>query len=173
MIDQAIDLGINFFDTADSYGCGDSERLLGKCIRKVRGEVILSSKAGYHFGPLQKIARWVKPLLKRIVKKSSKTQHSAVHFRNQALQQNFSPTYIKSAIEGSLRRLGTEYLDIFLLHSPPESVLKRGDVFEVLEALQKKGRAQVFRRVGCHKQRCYTLPSYSYSFYATSSRSSA
>ncbi|HNP27961.1 MAG TPA: aldo/keto reductase [Nitrospirales bacterium] len=144
LIHKALDMGINFFDTADSYGCGDSERLLGKAVRGARDKLILCSKAGYHFGPVQRIARWVKPLAKRILGKVPATQSPALIVRNQASRQNFSPVYIKTAIEGSLRRLGTDYLDLFLLHSPPSSVLKDGEIFETLENLKDKGMLRYF-----------------------------
>ncbi|HNP95394.1 MAG TPA: aldo/keto reductase [Cyclobacteriaceae bacterium] len=144
LIHTAMDMGINFFDTADSYGFGDSERLLGKAVKGVRDKLIICSKAGYHFGPVQRIARWVKPLAKRILGKVPATQGPALLVRNQASRQNFSPDHIKGAIEGSLRRLGTDYLDLFLLHSPPSNVLKDGEIFETLENLKDKGMLRYF-----------------------------
>ena len=54
-------------------------------------------------------------------------------------EQSFSATHLRSALEGSLRRLGRDELDVFLLHSPLEAVLASGDAFLVLDRLREEG----------------------------------
>jgi len=81
--------GINFYDTADIYGDGHSEELIGKVFEKVRHEVVIATKGGslYHTTP--------------------------------PAPQDFSPEHLRSALEASLRRLRTDYIDVYQLHSPP------------------------------------------------------
>ncbi|MBP1991001.1 aldo/keto reductase [Paenibacillus eucommiae] len=88
---RALELGITFFDTADGYGWDDvgpgaNERLVGKALGKNRHEVQLATK----FGPLRS--------------------------RTESLGLNGTPAYTKQACEASLRRLGTDYIDLYYLH---------------------------------------------------------
>jgi aryl-alcohol dehydrogenase-like predicted oxidoreductase len=61
-----------------------------------------------------------------------------------ALAQNFSPGYLRKAVEGSLRRLRTDYLDLFQLHSPPASVVERGEWEPALEAMKRAGKIRYY-----------------------------
>ena len=141
---EALDKGINFFDTADIYGQGDSERLLGSVFRGQRHRLLLCSKAGYTFGTGRYIPRWLKPLAKRVVRrwKSARTAATAVRGRSQ--RQDFTPAHIRAAVEGSLRRLGTEHLDIFLLHCPPVEVVANGTALETLVRLKECGLVRYY-----------------------------
>ena len=86
-IRRAVELGINFFDTADMYGRGKNEELLGKTIKGSRDKVILATKFG-------------------IVRTDDVRQHKI----------NGRPEYIRSACEASLRRLGVETIDLYYQH---------------------------------------------------------
>ena len=86
-IERALELGINFFDTADMYGRGTNEELLGKAIRGCRDRVIVATKFG-------------------IVRTDDVKQH----------QINGRPEYVRSACEASLRRLGIETIDLYYQH---------------------------------------------------------
>jgi aryl-alcohol dehydrogenase-like predicted oxidoreductase len=61
-----------------------------------------------------------------------------------ALAQDFSPSYLRKAIEGSLRRLRTDYLDVFQLHSPPADVVARGEWEPTLEAMKRAGKIRYY-----------------------------
>ena len=89
MIRELGDMGINFIDTAEQYGNGESERRVGEAVRGKRDEWIISSKFGYRVGP-------------------NGTRNDSSH-----------PSTILTSIEGSLKRLGTDYIDIYLYHCPP------------------------------------------------------
>lgn len=107
---RAIEKGVNFFDTADFYGSGHSEKILGKAICRVRDKVVISSKGGYRIG------------------------------KNGIIEQNFSSTYLRKALENTLRRLNCEFVDVYHLHSPDIATL---DLVPVIETLQEFKRCQL------------------------------
>ncbi|WP_059171026.1 aldo/keto reductase [Bacillus sp. FJAT-27445] len=87
IIDAALDEGINYFDTADLYDFGENEKIVGECLKGRRDKVILATKAGN---------RW----------SEDKTGWS----------WDPSKKHIKEAVKGSLKRLQTDYLDLYQLH---------------------------------------------------------
>ena len=142
---EGFDGGINFFDTADIYGQGDSERLLGRLFRGKRDRVLFCSKAGLTLGALPQLAvRLVKPVLNPLLRRTARRRESALNVRRAAVSQCFAPDYIQGQIEGSLRRLRTDHLDVFLLHDPPMEVIARGDIFARLSKLQRAGSLRAY-----------------------------
>ncbi len=111
-IKKAVEMGCTFFDTADVYGQGHSEELLGFVLPKVREKIFLATKVGgaYMYGD-----QWGGGM-------------------------NFSEEYIRFALENSLLRLKTSYLDLYQLHNPPLNLIKKGEIFNVLRDLQKEGK---------------------------------
>lgn len=87
LIHKALDLGINFIDTADLYLNGRNESIIGKAIKGRREKVVLASKGGNQPTPETGGWRW-----------------------------NPNPSYLKTALEASLKRLETDYLDLYQLH---------------------------------------------------------
>jgi aryl-alcohol dehydrogenase-like predicted oxidoreductase len=109
---RAFESGINFFDTADFYGFGHSEAVLGNALREVRGDVVIATKAG---------------------------------MLSAAGEQDFSPEYLLRSLEKSLARLGTDYVDLFQLHSPPIDLLLRdARLVAMLERLRGEGRIRAY-----------------------------
>jgi len=94
-INMAIDMGINLFDTATTYGAGHNEELLGRAIAGRRGEVVIVSKAGGYIDEE-----------KRIFGVGGKRFY------------DIDPREVIGFIDDSLRRLKTDYIDVYLLHSP-------------------------------------------------------
>jgi aryl-alcohol dehydrogenase-like predicted oxidoreductase len=140
----AFDRGINFFDTADMYSQGESEALLGKVLRGKRDRIVLASKAGYRLPARRQLAGKLKPLLRPLVRKLKIRRDRLPSGSSGALSQDFSPKYLQSAVEGSLRRLKTEYLDIIQLHSPPLDVVERGEWLPALEELKRAGKVRYY-----------------------------
>ena len=142
VLNLAFEQGINFFDTADSYGYGHSEELVGRTFKNRRNKIIIASKVGMLPSSLAHIGKQFLPILhplrpllqpwKGALKSISK------------LRQNFSPAYITQAVEQSLRRLHTDYLDLYQLHNPPTSVLQRGEVFNTLDDLRHQGKIRFY-----------------------------
>ncbi|MQF64746.1 aldo/keto reductase [SAR202 cluster bacterium AC-409-J13_OGT_754m] len=117
---RAYDREINFFDTEDIYGRGYGEELLGNVFRKKRHEVIIATKGGYDF-------------------------HNTIPWIEQPkLTQCFDPGFIKLACEQSLKRLKTDYIDIYQLHNPELTVLEKEDILEILELLVKEGKIRYY-----------------------------
>jgi aryl-alcohol dehydrogenase-like predicted oxidoreductase len=90
---RALDLGVNFLDTADMYGVGDNEELIGKAIKDRRDEVVLATKFG------------------NVRSKNSSDRRI-----------DGSPTYVKSACDASLKRLGVDYIDLYYQHRVDKTV---------------------------------------------------
>ncbi len=112
-ITKAVDLGCNFFDTADVYGHGHSEELLGRALKGRRRDVILATKGGSDF------------------------YHTPSRL-------NFTEAHLLFAVEESLKRLGTDTIDLYQLHNPPFSVIESGRVFEPLEKLKAQGKIRYY-----------------------------
>jgi len=140
VIGCALDAGINFFDTADIYGQGTSEILLGKAVKAHRERVVLATKAGYCLSVMGGLAKRFKPLLRRLLRVKPGFSQSIQKVRAAQARQDFSTPYLTGRIEASLRRLRVEALDLFYLHSPPADVLERGEVFEALETFKRQGK---------------------------------
>jgi aryl-alcohol dehydrogenase-like predicted oxidoreductase len=110
-IHRALDLGIDFFDTADVYGCGYSERILGRALAGRRHQVVIATKFGETF--------------------DEKTC--------QPTEEELTPTYVRRACEASLRRLNTDYIDLYLLHIRDFDLERAGEVRQTLETLAEQG----------------------------------
>ncbi len=121
IIKHALDLGINFFDTANCYSAGTSEEYLGRAIRDnvARDKVVLASKVYFNEG-------------------------------------NLSKTAIEREIDGTLRRLGTDYLDLYIIHrfdygTPVEETM------EALHGLVKAGKVRALGASAMYGYQFYTM----------------
>lgn len=112
VVDAALDAGVNFLDTADVYGKGQSEEYLGAALKGRWNKVVLATKFGNKMDD----------------------QH-----------QGAKPEYVKSALEDSLRRLGTDHVDLYQLHKPDPST-PVADTLGALDELVKEGKV---REIGC------------------------
>jgi aryl-alcohol dehydrogenase-like predicted oxidoreductase len=112
-IHKAVDGGCNFFDTADVYGWGHSEELLGKALRAKRDRLIIATKVGGDF-------------------------YQGTGF------QTFTDDYIRFALEKSLARLKTDYIDVYQLHNPPLKLLNRPETYNTVKELKKEGKIRAW-----------------------------
>lgn len=123
VIHAALDQGINFFDTADEYGGGDSERALGLALGARRKDVIIATKFGSHH-----VVKGRKDLLPR-----------------PAGEGGASAKWIEVAVERSLKALGTDWIDLYQLHFPdPECPID-----ETLTALDRLVKSGKVLEIGC------------------------
>ena len=120
--------GVNFYDTADTYGEGHSEILMGKFLKgKPRDKVFVATKAGWDFYPADKKPS---PFAADL---SGKINHAGHH-------KNFDPAYLRFACEQSLKRLGIGTIDLYQLHNPSLEQIQKGDTVGVLEGLKREGK---------------------------------
>ena len=117
LVRAAFDAGITTFDTAEQYGGGRSETVLGKALEGIRHETVIVTKVGYLPGT-----------------------DGAQDLHMDYEPQDFSPSRIRAACDLSLRRLRTTYLDALLLHDPPLHIVRQADPFEALRRLQQAGK---------------------------------
>ena len=117
VVDAALDAGITFFDTSDTYGVGASEELLGRSLGKRREDVVVATKFGMDMGGANG-PDWGARASRR---------------------------YVRRAVEASLRRLGTDHIDLYQLHQP-DLVTPIAETLEALTELVTEGKV---RYVGC------------------------
>jgi len=139
---RAFDLGCTFFDTADVYGHGHSEEILGEALADVRPRVILATKVGGNF-----YNRDVHPLLKERLAQAvggpldQVPENAPLPVTHDA---NFTRPYLRFAVEQSLRRLRTDYIDLLQLHNPPENLIGDMGTYEELEQLKREGLIRAY-----------------------------
>ena len=120
LLHLALDLGITFFDTSDAYGDGYGEDVLARALGEHRHHTVIGTKFGYDLHP---------PAGSQV---------------DTGLAQDFSPSFVRRACEQSLRRLKTDYIDLYQLHNPPLSAIQDDDLFETLETLIKEGKVRYY-----------------------------
>ncbi len=119
--------GVNFFDTADTYGEGHSESLLAEFLKgKPRDQVLIATKAGWDFYP--------EDLKQRRAIADSESRNFAGH------RKNFDGDYLRFACEQSLNRLGVDHIDLYQLHNPTLEQIRSGDPVSTLETLKREGK---------------------------------
>jgi aryl-alcohol dehydrogenase-like predicted oxidoreductase len=137
----AYDAGITFYDTARSYGYGESEALLGEFLRGRRELVVVSTKFGILATRTNLLKRALKPLargLLRAVPSARKAMQAQIAAQFSA--GHFTVEAMRSSVEMSLRKLQTGYIDLLFLHLPPVSVLQQDDLLAALEQLMVEGK---------------------------------
>jgi aryl-alcohol dehydrogenase-like predicted oxidoreductase len=116
LLRRAYDLGVNFYDTADTYGDGKGETLLAEALGRVRDKIVIGTKFGYD---------WYNHPERR---------------GQQERPQDFSPKFVRFACEQSLKRLHTDHIDIYQIHNPRMPTVQDDDLFTTLEDLKTEGK---------------------------------
>ena len=146
-LEAAYDAGINFYDTADIYSQGESEILIGTAFRKKRDKVFIASKGGYCLPAKSRLIQLIKPLVKPIVQAIGLRRAAIPAAFSGGLSQDFSPGHLRTAAELSLRRLQSDYIDLYQLHSPPPEELQGArfqDTLGELARLKTEGKIREF-----------------------------
>ena len=116
LLRQAFDLGVNFFDTGDTYGEGYGEEILAKALKQQRHDIVIGTKFGYDFYTY------------------------VVREGHQERPQKWTPGFVRYACEQSLRRLDTDYIDLYQLHNPKMDAIEDDELFDTLDELVKEGK---------------------------------
>ncbi|TLX66728.1 MAG: aldo/keto reductase [Thaumarchaeota archaeon] len=120
LLKKAYDAGINYFESGDIYGRGKSERLIGEVFSGMRNDVVLSTKYGYDI-------------------------YSNEQVGHKELPQKFTPEFTDFALQKSLERLQTDYVDVYGLHNPKINVIRDTAVFETLDKKIKEGKIKSYQ----------------------------
>lgn len=134
-LEAAVEAGINIFDTADIYGQGDSERTLGRLLRRHPDDVFVVTKVGGRHGRYAAAAQFAKPLLRALVRSRRGVRDAVVAARTASVVHDFSPADLRPAVEASRRRLGLDQLHGLLLHSPSSATLRKPEIHEFLDEM--------------------------------------
>ena len=141
---EAFDSGVNFFDTSDHYSQGESEKLIGKAFKSKRDKIIIGTKAGTLYQPLTHYILKLRPLIRPVSKYLRSIKIPLHLMRTQQKRSDFSSKYLLRAVEQSLKRLETDYIDLFQLHKPSKEILEKGEFVETLEKLKEQGKIRYY-----------------------------
>ena len=120
LLQRAFDLGITFFDTADTYSNGDAEVILRDALGDKREQIVIGTKFGYDI--------YSNP--------ASQGQQERPH--------DWSPAYMRRALEESLRRLGTDHVDYYQLHNPRMDAIEAEELWVELHRAKDEGLIRAF-----------------------------
>jgi len=146
-LEAACDAGINFFDTADMYSQGESEILVGKAFRDKRDRVFIATKGGYSLPRQKRLIQFIKPFARPIVRALGLRRSAVPASLSGTVSQDFSPGYLREAVEASLRRLQSDHIDLYQLHSPPREELtgsRLQDALGLLGRLKTEGKIREY-----------------------------
>ena len=120
LLQRAVERGITFFDTADTYGNGLGETILAKALGAQRSRIVIGTKVGYDF------------------------YHHTSRRGQEELPQDWRPEYIRFALEESLKRLQTDRIDLYQLHNPRLDAIQKDELFATLEQLKAEGKIRAY-----------------------------
>ena len=116
LLRSAYDKGVTLFDTADTYGQGRGETMLAETLGDVRDKIVIATKFGYDF------------------------YNNPPREGQRELPQDFSPKFVRFALEQSLKRLNTDYIDIYQAHNIKMPTVQSDELFATLEDLKREGK---------------------------------
>jgi aryl-alcohol dehydrogenase-like predicted oxidoreductase len=146
LVELAVDEGVTLFDTADVYGSGASERILGHALRRRRADVVIATKAGYRFRPRtlaeQSARRTAVKVIGAVRRARAGDNGPALGASGGSYaDQDFTPATLRAAVDGSLQRLRTDHVDVLQLHGPKQVL---PDLFQQLDDLVAAGKVRRF-----------------------------
>ena len=144
LLECAADRGVTFYDTADVYMEGESERLLGEVFGRRGRRVVVATKVGLRRTVPHGLAARVRPFVQAVTRRAPGLRRVLTRARHIFTGQDYSADYLRRAVEGSLKRLQADTIDLLQLHSPPASVIQRDDAFETLDSLRSQGKIRFY-----------------------------
>ena len=129
---HAFDLGVNFVDTAEAYGAGAAEIVVGKAIAGRRDKLVIASKCGIDWGQFGDQ-----------VEKGTAQHFTMAGQPSEGRFRNSKPKYIMAALEASLKRLGIDCIDLYQLHYPDTSTPFEVSLETLLKA-REQGKIRYF-----------------------------
>lgn len=120
LLRRAFDKGITFFDNADTYASGRAEEMQKEALGDVRDQIVIGTKFGYDiYSNPERPGQQERP-------------------------HDWSPEYLRKALEGSLKRLNTDYIDYYQLHNSRLDAIRKDDLWAELEKLKAEGLIRAY-----------------------------
>jgi aryl-alcohol dehydrogenase-like predicted oxidoreductase len=144
LVHEALDLGVRFFDTADAYGAGSSEQVMGRALQGRRHRAFVATKGGYVFTERTALEQAARRVARGAVRRAGPKRGSGLGpasllaSSRRYESQDFSARHLRLALEASLRRLRTDYVDLYQLHGPRE--VCDDDVLAMMLDLRSEGK---------------------------------
>ena len=120
LLRRAFDLGVTYFDNGDTYASGKAEELQRRALGDVRDQIIIGTKFGYDI------------------------YNNPDRPGQQERPHDWTPAYLRKALEGSLKRLGTDYLDYYQLHNPRLDAIQNDELWAELDKLKAEGLIRAY-----------------------------
>jgi aryl-alcohol dehydrogenase-like predicted oxidoreductase len=120
LLRRAYERGITYYNTADTYANGAAEELLREALGDRRDKITIATKFGYDI------------------------YNHPVSPNHSERPHDWSPQYMRKALENSLRRLGTDYIDLYELHNPRVDAIQKDDLWAELEKVRDEGKIRAF-----------------------------
>lgn len=150
----AFDCGVTFFDTSRSYGWGRSEEVLGGFAKGKRDKILICTKFGTLPPPRNRLREWAKPVVRNVLSAASRfgfvglrsrVMHRVVEHRNAVVQSGrFEVAAANASLEASLRELGTDYLDLWLMHNPTFDDVADGATYDFMQRQVARGTIRAY-----------------------------
>lgn len=147
-VHRALDAGVTWFDVAPPYGDGHAEELLGAALGSRRADVVLCTKFGISRPNLSFGARVVRPLARRVVGLLPGLRTVVSRSRGTGARSGVAPADIEGWLDESLRRLKTDYVDVFAMHEPSPAGAADAESHGVLRDLVAKGKIRAVSIAG-------------------------
>ncbi len=145
LLETAYEAGIRHFDVAPSYGHGLAERCVGKFLRGKSGQATVATKYGIlapqRTGLMDAARRVLRPVVRRLPAVRKRVARAAAGMKTKA---RFSTEEAQRSLEHSLRELGVERVDLWLLHEVTAEDLDGSDLLPVLQDMQQQGRIGIY-----------------------------
>ncbi|OLV17043.1 aldo/keto reductase [Deinococcus marmoris] len=120
LLREAYDLGVTYFDNADTYASGRAEEMQREALGDVREKIVIGTKFGYDI------------------------YNNPDRPGQQERPHDWTPAYLRKALEGSLKRLGTDYIDFYQLHNPRVDAIALDDLWAELDKLKSEGLIRAY-----------------------------
>lgn len=151
-LNEAFDHGITIFDTARSYGWGESEAVLGEFARGRRGDLTIITKLGIFPPPRNRLRQALKPVVRGLLGFAGQFQSKRIttairgqiqkRVASQVQHGRFDVATARASLDASLKALRTDYVDILLLHSPKYEQIADGATIGFLEEAVRSGKVR-------------------------------
>jgi aryl-alcohol dehydrogenase-like predicted oxidoreductase len=141
-LDRAFDVGVTWYDVAPSYGDSGAESILGEFIRGKRDKVQLCTKVGILPARTPFAMRAAKPIIRFAVDTIPMLRKYVAGARPRAAKSAITPEIISLSIDASLKRLGTDHVDVLALHDADLSEVVREDILAALQRITRLGKAK-------------------------------